>query len=474
MNRGKQIGETKLNQSTFESFNNQNLQGKEFQALNELDRFGRVLQKPNEKYLTPVKNLLEASLTILKFLIFIGAKSNTAKDNKGANLIYGITSAQIFDKRDNSIDSLVSFLEQDRLGLSEIQHGKILVEIREPKFIKSFHQGRVSIGSRMEELIFFELEGIDTRIKILIKIFLRYMCLIFSPIKLHEYRFSFFQYLVSDIIFDKKFEKKMNLLITTQSQLLTQPFPFHIDSKELSGKRIMLWYSTNHGRISKDNSPWEYDYDSKLSCIFIDRNLVWNKSEENRLRKLGVSAQAVGSIIFKPNPYFESDVSHYHKANRKCHRSEHNLIIFDVQPRFDASETRLYSYKNMGFFIEEVLRATSASSLKINCHVKPKREFSKKSELSDEYLNLIESFEKQGKISVLAPSSNLYDLVEHYCMAISIPHTSAGYIFYEANLQSCFYTPYHLQELVDLNFQNEIENLVGVESLIAWLSKHSL
>ena len=71
MNRGKQIGETKLKQSTFESFNNQNLQGREFQALNELDRFGRVLQKPNEKYLTPVKNLLEASLTILKFLILL-------------------------------------------------------------------------------------------------------------------------------------------------------------------------------------------------------------------------------------------------------------------------------------------------------------------------------------------------------------------------------------------------------------------
>jgi hypothetical protein len=470
----EQTCKKKLKLSAIESFNHQNLEGREFQEQNELDRFGRVLEKPIEKYLTPVKNLLEVSLTILKFLIFIGAKKKTVKNNNGANLVYGITSAQIFEKHDMTVDTFMKFLEQDRLGLNNIQDGKILVEIRESKFLKSFHQERVSVSSRMEELIFFELEDIVTRIKILLRIMLKFICLIFSPIKLYEFRFSFFQYLISDVIFDKKLNTKINLLITTQSQLLTQPFPFHIDSKQLFGKRIMLWYSTNHGRISKDIPPWEYDYDSKLSSMLIDRSLVWNQSDVNRLINVGVRAEAVGSILFRPNPYFKSDVSHYQNSTRKCHRSKHNLILFDVQPRFDASETRLYSYKNMGFFIEEILKAIDASSLEIDCHVKPKREFSKRSELSNDYLNLIEDLAKKGKLSLLAPSSNLYDLVDRYCMAISIPYTSAGYVFYEANLQSCFYTPLQLQELLDLNFQNEIENLLGIESLMNWLSRHSL
>jgi polysaccharide biosynthesis PFTS motif protein len=157
-----------------------------------------------------------------------------------------------------------------------------------------------------------------------------------------------------------------------------------------------------------------------------------------------------------------------------CERSEHNLIIFDVQPRFDTSEARLYSSKNVGIFIAEVLKATHLSTLKINCHIKPKREFSKKSELSDVYLNMIKNLEREGKIAVLNPGLNLYDLVDHYCMAISIPYTSAGYVFYEAGLQACFYTPFHLQDLADLNFQDEMENVIGVESLIDWLSRHGL
>jgi polysaccharide biosynthesis PFTS motif protein len=474
MNSVREKAKTQPRISTIKSFNHQNLQSREFQELNELDRFGRVLGDPIEKHLAPFKNLLEVFLIVLKFLVFIGAGMDKAKVNNTVNLIYGLTSAQIFNRHDTKSDLFVQFLEQDRLGLTNIEQGKILIEIRESRFLKSYHQERVSIGSRIEDLIYFELQGISTRLKIILKIILRSMRLMFSPMRIYEYRFSLFQYLVSDVLFEERLEIRINLLITTQSQLLTQPYPFHIDSKELSGKKVMLWYSTNHGRVSKDVPPWELDYDSRLSCMQIDRNLVWNQSEVNRLRKFGVRAEAVGSILFRPKPYFESEASNYQDSRRVCQRSEHNLIIFDVQPRFDTSEARLYSYKNVGIFIAEVLKATHFSTLKINCHVKPKREFSKKSELSDEYLNLIEHLERQGKLSVLNPVSDLYDLVDYYCMAISIPYTSAGYVFYEAGLQACFYTPFHLQDLIDLNFQEEMENMIGIKSLIDWLSKHGL
>jgi polysaccharide biosynthesis PFTS motif protein len=232
----------------------------------------------------------------------------------------------------------------------------------------------------------------------------------------------------------------------------------------------MFWYSTNHGRVSKKHIPYKFNYDSKLSEINVDINYVWNNSEVQRFRNNNSNAKSTGSILFKPRP----QVTEFHKDSGPqailCEKEIHKILIFDVTPRNDATVDMLYSSTNMSLFINDILQAAKISKDKFECYLKPKRIIKQDSIFSNDYLNEIENLGLSGNLKLENPEKDLYTLAEEFCIAISIPFTSAGLVFQEVGKPSSYYLPESLVDYVDRQHQSEIPLTIGRQNLKKWLS----
>lgn len=200
-------------------------------------------------------------------------------------------------------------------------------------------------------------------------------------------------------------------LITTQSTMNNLPAAFEISNS--SFHRKMFWYSTNSQPILKKGLTLERPIFSKSLIRNIDMHYVWDRDSKNFLESDGITkVKAVGSILFV-KPESISRVN-----------SDFNIAYFDVTP-FERANTYYTSERmcaNLSQIVEITSQLTTTTKLRINLLVKPKREW--KGNHAREYIQMLTSYERDGKLKVLKAELNIYGIANSVDCIIGIPFTS--------------------------------------------------
>jgi hypothetical protein len=200
-------------------------------------------------------------------------------------------------------------------------------------------------------------------------------------------------------------------LITTQSTMNNLPAAFEISNS--SFHRKMFWYSTNSQPILKKGLTLERPILSKSLIRNIDMHYVWDRDSKNFLESDGITkVKAVGSILFV-KPESISRVN-----------SDFNIAYFDVTP-FERANTYYTSERmcaNLSQIVEITSQLTTTTKLRINLLVKPKREW--KGNHAREYIQMLTSYERDGKLKVLKAELNIYGIANSVDCIIGIPFTS--------------------------------------------------
>ena len=444
----------------------------EFRNKNEHFRFGHSLTKSN-KFKNKLIEFLEFLIIFFLMLLTLGHSFKSNKQpNQGVILVYGIDQSQITTDEEG-LEKFRKFLIQDRFALKKVEDCRILVEIRDLRFLIPYSDKNIIIGSHMEILLLLQETSFSKKLWAICGVIFKVIQIPFRPNIYWRYRLIIRQLLIGSVYQILAYDK-VQYLVTTQSQMLLQPLPFHFQRLSSEPRRLMFWYSTNHGRVSSKGIPWKFDYDSKLIDMKIDLNFVWTNAEKTRLNQFGVSAQTVGSILFVPNPTNNTEIDAIDNSfvKTKCDRKIHNIIIFDITPRNDASEFMLYSANNMEIFMREIFEAIKEVKSETRIILKPKRNTSNSAWVDQQYTQFIEDCLRNNLVSIISPSTNLYEVSNSYCCSISIPFTSAGLVVKEFKKSACHFIPESLIGYLDVDFESGMELVVGIEKLKTWLRNH--
>lgn len=361
-------------------------------------------------------------LTILFFIVILGMTRK--KVRFPTSILFSLSASQVFDN--TSIPELLKELNSNRFK-SYFNAEHVLIEVRS---IKSLILCNKQIT--FDATIFLIMNCLKIRyypnlIKNIIKIALNSkQNLNFKSFKREVLDATVFRILKNEMV--------VNLdLITTNSSLSLLPKAME---HNFNGKRIMLWYSTN-SRIFKHRKA-NIGLSWRVQDIqeFVDLHLVWNESECDFLKSIGITnVFPVGSILFQ------------NRLTATKSNSCFKVTIFDVTPISIARQSQLRIEHN--FLSEEkmlkdlraLLHITDSFQKKygnyIEFRLKPKRRYTKYH--SKKYLAEIRESHRSGKIKLLNPSENLYKLVSESDLVISTPYTSPATLAKELHVDVVYF-----------------------------------
>jgi polysaccharide biosynthesis PFTS motif protein len=224
-----------------------------------------------------------------------------------------------------------------------------------------------------------------------------------------------------------RINRQSEVLITTQSQLLSTPLVF---KSNLKAGRVMYWYSNNSMQITKQKSV-NLDY-SYLSQSVISEHFVWTSTWGKFLEERNTNAviTVIGPILFK-------NLSKYGKSEKINRSQTKKLLIFDVTPKKNAGEDSIYSEKEMTQFVSDIAGTTTAVYSNALIKLKPKRKYT--SDDSIAYCDFLEA--NSSSIQILKWDSDIGNEISKSDLVICVPYSSPALIAKHLGIPTIFYTP---------------------------------
>jgi hypothetical protein len=201
----------------------------------------------------------------------------------------------------------------------------------------------------------------------------------------------------------------------------------------------LIWYSQN-------NYPMVYADDPlcapipNLRFIRADIQWVWTDSFKQFLERLGSASEfrVVGPIL-------------WHLPGKAILRpaGSFRIALFDVTPIDEATERRLglirnyYAERNVVRFIREVIEAAEAaqraSGRQIEVLLKHKRGHA--SIHATGYADVVGELVEERKVVLIAPTMNLYDLIDRCDIVVVAPFSSPLYVALARGKPAIWYDP---------------------------------
>jgi polysaccharide biosynthesis PFTS motif protein len=341
-------------------------------------------------------------------------------------LIFSMTRDQIFE--DNSTQAFEDFLAEERFNLTFLPD-QVVVECRDIKTIFQ-KRNRMVTFDIVTKLLVHNVSKSE-----FISVFKSAISGCWNSRVRRGFSLSWLSDLKKEL-FDKPFWAQyfselrvFTTIITTNSSFNKLPQPFLLDvSKENKCHKVMFWYSANIKPIETSSLILAEESQSLHLNSMIDEHLVWNITQKKFLEAKGLhNVKSVGSIVFRPR------------------RSQNNLTkdidiaYFDVTP-FESSND-YYTYQNCSDVllgvIEARIKLQHSLGIPLNIFVKPKRHYSRLH--SKRYIKLLADLSKNGTISIIPSTVNLYKTISNSKFVVGIPFTSPVLIAQEIGVPCVFY-----------------------------------
>ena len=431
-------------------------------GLNENQLFKSI----EKKELTKIQLLRD--LAFVFFLIvnlpvsFLMNRSKSNDSNLGLSLFYSLTLEQILDG--DKIDSFVEFLSEPRFA-PLFNQSTVVVEL------KKIH--RIQFQRKFENIEFtFDNSLWISRNMISRKNVFKIFCeSIVNFLKVFAHKNLDNRFILRELIFDEpvwnhflRQAKEFNV-ITTQSQYLRLPYVFYLPSNEQI-TRSMMWYSTNSTPIQNRKTLAEFDPEH-FRFENIDCHYVWTEKQKRYLEKYNADANifSVGSILFiskMKNAKFEAPL-------------KNRILVFDVNPFSGLDVEVLYTPQILKDFIEDISYAAKMCQMSSNLYLKPKRNYRKNSKTKigpeSSYMNFIDEMNREKKLKVLDPHSNLYSLLDSAVLVIGIPFTSPVILAKERKVPSIFYVPESARDWIFSSSEDGVKIFRGRNQLLDFMTK---
>jgi polysaccharide biosynthesis PFTS motif protein len=254
------------------------------------------------------------------------------------------------------------------------------------------------------------------------------------------------EYIVDVPAIELRKNRKKDLLITTQSQLLA---PAYVFKSPIRARRIMYWYSNNSVQISKQKRE-QLDY-SYLVQPQISEHFVWSSSWGKILQRHNRESQVtpIGPIIFK-------DLSGYRKHAKKKLEKTKKVTIFDVTPKKYVSRDSFYSDKEMQKFILDIVESIKPRYPEVLIRLKPKREYSSQDSVT--YRDFLKS--QTSNIKMLMWNCSIVSEILNSDLVICVPFSSPALISKHLGVPTVFYSP-----SVDFNLEQIHEGILILQGL---------
>jgi len=227
-------------------------------------------------------------------------------------------------------------------------------------------------------------------------------------------------------------------VVLTNSNYFSQPLWMWALSKRRHRSHI-IWYSQN-------SYPMAYMGDSVIAPIpnlrFIRADLqwVWTDSFKRFLECIGCTSEirVVGPIIWQlPDHVLQRESGNV------------RIAVFDVTPINNATEREwglirsYYTELNAVRFINNIVEAATkvGHELGKNVDIFLKHKRPHAAIHASTYLRLISDLEASGKIRLMLPTTNLYDLIDSCDLVIAIPFSSPAYVAASRNILCTWYDP---------------------------------
>ena len=235
------------------------------------------------------------------------------------------------------------------------------------------------------------------------------------------------EFIVEIPAIQSRINRQSEVLITTQSQLLSTPLAF---KSKLKASRVMYWYSNNSMQISKQKSV-NLDY-SYLSQPVILEHFVWTSTWGKFLEERNTDAviTVIGPILFK-------NLSKYVKSEKIYRSQTRKILVFDVTPKKNAGVDSIYSEKEMTQFVSDIAVATNDMYPNALIKLKPKRKYTSDDSIS--YCDFLEA--QSSKIQILKWDSDIGNEISKSDLVICVPYSSPALIAKYLGIPTIFYTP---------------------------------
>ncbi|ASY11448.1 polysaccharide biosynthesis PFTS motif-containing protein [Candidatus Planktophila dulcis] len=235
-------------------------------------------------------------------------------------------------------------------------------------------------------------------------------------------------------LWNSLFTQNLNLkLVATNSYMEILPTPFYSADK-FGIHRYMIWYSNNNFSIPSAEGTKIKDNRLDFACrTDIDTHFVWTSDFAQSIsnRNLEVEVRVLGSMMMYPRRELDPILGKF------------KIAVFDMTP-WEGYPLNMYgSELFMQSFLEDIVSiCTELPGIQV--FLKPKRDFIRGGNRyvhSRKYLELLDKFEIENKITVLDPSTNIYGLAEKSDFTLGFPFASPVIIGKELSKPSYYYNP---------------------------------
>jgi len=232
--------------------------------------------------------------------------------------------------------------------------------------------------------------------------------------------------------------KEINSVSTTVSQWGVQPYFFHKLDKI---PKNFFWYSNNSVPLVTTGFGTSNVELSYLRLIKANHHFVWT----NSFGKLIKEFVDVNYTALKFNLFYLPREQNIRKL--------YDILIFDVTPVKSYELTNYYSNINCTKFISDIVEAVDKlNSLEnpITLALKPKRKYSKYH--SKGYKKYIKSLCYQGRVKLIDPDSDIFELIKSAKLVVVIPFSTPTLIAKRLGVKTCYYNPdsrYKFRKMVD-------------------------
>ena len=233
-------------------------------------------------------------------------------------------------------------------------------------------------------------------------------------------------------------KRRIECVILTNSQLTAQPLWMRASASR-SFHVHMVHYSQNSRPMVYRDDPKRVDFPA-MRHVRVDEHWVWTPGYGEYWRALGHTGpiHVVGSVLFYPRTTLARSM-----------RPEFRVLVFDVTPVPREKLEALgfvgsyYSTEQAIRFLDEIISTVEWLRKESGCTaevlLKHKRGPHK---LHDpRYLQHVEALESAGKVQIVPPSVNLYELLRSAAVTISIPYTSTAYVSSEMATPAIYFDP---------------------------------
>jgi polysaccharide biosynthesis PFTS motif protein len=418
---------------------------------NRADNFGFPVLIENRK--RQIMKSLE--FYFILFIAVIRILNGKSRNQMQLNLLFGINSSLI--EKPKALNQMAQNVLGNKFGLCD--RNFLIVEYKSWRLHSRAKNQKIVIDIGLE--LFSRLLTRREKVKILWKALNRYSQYrkktsrhLRSYIPIKEYCFY-------EPVFEKIELGKIQNLITTQSHALIQPLIFHYLLKFGRTRQVMIWYSSNNVRIHKRIEPeliQEDDY-SWLSVAAISKHYVWTENQKIFLSQFcDTDIEVSGPFVFHKNDILGTRVV-----------TPYDVLIFDVTPRQNMTESNIYAAKYLSAFMSEVVTIAKGLALSpsIKLFLKPKRKY--ESTRDANYVALINKLSSNRVLRVLDPHFNLYAVIAKSKLVICYPFTSPALIAKTMGKRVVFYIPDNALDFLITDDHEGVKVIKGSKALQSYL-----